>query len=108
MSPRHSGAPHSGEPRVHNHPSFDCALSVPISESRVYGFRAHAFGVPWNDYDSIFTYSKSPGLLSMPTFGGELHAPNLPGSVSDFIRLAMKSPSSVEGSHSLLRLLQVA
>ena len=23
-------------------------------------------------YVSIFTYSKSPGLLSMPTFGGEI------------------------------------
>src|SRR5689334_6381652 len=57
---------------------------------------------------SIFTYSKSPGLLSMPTLGAEIHGANLAGSVSDFIRLAMKSPSSVDGSHSPLRFAQVA
>jgi hypothetical protein len=28
---------------------------------------------------AIFTYSKSPGLLSMPTFGSEIQLANLPG-----------------------------
>jgi NAD(P)-dependent dehydrogenase (short-subunit alcohol dehydrogenase family) len=57
---------------------------------------------------SIFTYSKSPGLLSMPTLGGAIQGANLPGSVTGFISEAMKSPSSVDGSHSPLRLFQVA
>src|SRR6202047_2958571 len=57
---------------------------------------------------SIFTYSKSPGLLSMPTLGGEIHGANSPTSVTGVIREAMKSPSSAEGSHSFLRLFQVA
>src|SRR5687768_16288306 len=59
-------------------------------------------------YDSIFTYAKSPGLLSMPTLGGAIQPAKLPGSVSGFIRLATKSPSSVDGSHSVLRLPHVA
>src|SRR3954451_12719498 len=59
-------------------------------------------------HDSIFTYSKSPGLLSMPTLGGAIHEANLPASLSGSIRLAIKSPSSVEGSHSLFRLPHVA
>src|SRR5262249_61298550 len=59
-------------------------------------------------YDSIFTYSKSPGLLSMPTFGGEIQEANWPISVTGFIREAMKSPSFVDGSQSSLRLAQVA
>src|SRR5256885_16633721 len=57
---------------------------------------------------SIFTYSKSPGLLSMPTFGGAIHEANLPASVTGSIRLAMKAPSSVDGSHSPLRFAHVA
>jgi peptidoglycan/xylan/chitin deacetylase (PgdA/CDA1 family) len=57
---------------------------------------------------SIFTYSKSPGLLSMPTLGGEIHEANSPISVTGVISEAMKSPSSDEGSHSLFRLFQVA
>src|SRR4249920_853144 len=57
---------------------------------------------------SIFTYSKSPGLLSMPTLGGEIQDTYWPVSVTDVISEAMKSPSSVDGSHSLLRLFQVA
>src|SRR5229473_7315185 len=57
---------------------------------------------------SIFTYSKSPGLLSMPTLGGEIHGANWPISVTGVISEAMKSPSSAEGSHSPFRLLQVA
>src|SRR6185312_14933149 len=57
---------------------------------------------------SIFTYSKSPGLLSMPTLGGEIHEANLPGSVTGVISEAIKSPSSVDGTHSFLRLFQVA
>ena len=28
---------------------------------------------PFAHYAAIFTYSKSPGLLSMPTLGGEIH-----------------------------------
>ena len=57
---------------------------------------------------SIFTYSKSPGLLSIPTLGGEIHEANSPISVTGSISEAMKSPSAAEGSHSPLRLLQVA
>src|SRR5204863_8593945 len=57
---------------------------------------------------SIFTYSKSPGLLSMPTLGGEIQGAYSPGSVTGVISEATKSPSSAEGSHSLLRLFQVA
>ena len=57
---------------------------------------------------SIFTYSKSPGLLSMPTLGGEIQTANWPVSVTGFISEAMKSPSSVDGSQSPLRLFQVA
>ena len=55
---------------------------------------------------SIFTYSKSPGLLSMPTFGGEIQDAYWPVSVTGFISEAMKSPSAVDGSHSPLRLFQ--
>src|ERR1700761_6111142 len=57
---------------------------------------------------SIFTYSKSPGLLSMPTLGGEIHEANSPVAVTGTISEAMKSPSSDDGSHSALRLFQVA
>src|SRR3954447_15129584 len=59
-------------------------------------------------YDSILTYSKSPGLLSMPTFGGEIQEANLPVSVTGCISELMKSPSAVDGSHSSLRFAQVA
>jgi hypothetical protein len=31
-------------------------------------------------YAASFTYSKSPGLLSMPTRGGAIHGANFPGS----------------------------
>ena len=61
-----------------------------------------------DDHVSIFTYSKSPGLLSMPTFGGEIHEAYSPVSVTGFISEAMKSPSAVDGSQSALRLFQVA
>ena len=54
-------------------------------------------------YAAIFTYSKSPGLLSMPTRGGAIQLANLPGSVTGCISAAMKSPSSFDGSHLLLR-----
>src|SRR6202030_2244395 len=57
---------------------------------------------------SIFTYSKSPGLLSIPTLGGAIQGANPPISVTGFISEAMKSPSSAEGSHSAFRLFQVA
>src|ERR1700676_2972434 len=60
------------------------------------------------DHVSIFTYSKSPGLLSIPTLGGEIQLAKPPISVTGVIREAMKSPSPVEGSQSLLRLFQVA
>jgi hypothetical protein len=33
-------------------------------------------------YAASFTYSKSPGLLSMPTRGGAIQLANLPGSVT--------------------------
>src|SRR5262249_16793280 len=59
------------------------------------------------DHVSIFTYSKSPGLLSMPTFGGEIHGANSPISVTGVISEPMKSPSLDDGSQSSRRLLQV-
>src|SRR4029450_4006882 len=37
---------------------------------------------------TIFTYSKSPGLLSMPTFGGAIQPANFAGSVSGLIRVS--------------------
>src|SRR5438876_12425986 len=55
-----------------------------------------------------FTYSKSPGLLSMPTRGGAIQLANLPGSTTWRIRLWMKSPSSFEGSHLSFWLFQAA
>src|SRR5262249_50840581 len=58
--------------------------------------------------DSIFTYSKSPGLLSMPTLGGAIHGANWPIAVTEAINEAMKSPSPVEGSQSSRRLVHVA
>src|SRR6266576_6626662 len=61
-----------------------------------------------NPHVSIFTYSKSPGLLSIPTLGGEIQEANSPTSVTGIISEAMKSPSSVDGSHSPFRLFQVA
>src|SRR5947208_15772962 len=50
-------------------------------------------------YAASFTYSKSPGLLSMPTRGGAIQLANLPGSTTCFIMLWMKSPYCVDGSH---------
>ena len=50
-------------------------------------------------YAAIFTYSNSPGLLSMPTFGGAIQPANLPGSVTGFISASMKSPSAFDGKH---------
>src|SRR3984893_16211276 len=50
------------------------------------------------DHVSIFTYSKSPGLLLIPTLGGEIHGANSPISVTGVISDAMKSPSSADGS----------
>ena len=44
----------------------------------------------------------------MPTFGGEIQLAYSPASVTGFIREAMKSPSWVDGSQSLLRAFQVA
>src|SRR5262249_665043 len=38
---------------------------------------------------AIFTYSKSPGLLSMASFGGEIQPANCPGSYCGCIRLSM-------------------
>jgi len=40
-------------------------------------------------YVSIFTYSKSPGRLSMPTLGGAIHDANSPTSVTGCISEAM-------------------
>src|SRR5437763_14711622 len=56
---------------------------------------------------SIFTYSKSPGLLSMPTFGGDIQDAYWPVSVLGVIRQVMKSQSADYGTHSALRLFQV-
>ena len=46
---------------------------------------------------AIFTYSNSPGLLSMPTLGGAIQLVNLPASNCGCIRLSMKSRSSSDG-----------
>ena len=48
---------------------------------------------------STFTYSKSPGLLSIPTRGGAIQDANLPRSQHGAISPAIKSPSSFDGSH---------
>ena len=48
-------------------------------------------------YAAIFTYSNSPGLLSMPTLGGAIQLANLPGSLTGVISDAMKSPTAIEG-----------
>ena len=40
-------------------------------------------------YAAIFTYSKSPGLLSMPMRGGAIQFANWPGSMTLCIRLTM-------------------
>src|SRR5262245_4630070 len=57
-------------------------------------------------YAAIRTYSKSPGLLSMPIFGGAIQLANCPASYCGRISDAMKSPSAREGSHSSLRFFQ--
>src|SRR5690349_24692349 len=57
---------------------------------------------------SIFTYSKSPGLLSIPTLGGLIHGAKPPSSVTGVTNEAIRSPSSADGSHSFWRLFQVA
>src|SRR5919198_764093 len=51
----------------------------------------------------IFTYSKSPGLLSIPTFGGAIQPANLPGSYCGVIRLSMNSRSESDGRNSGFR-----
>src|SRR5690242_2280812 len=50
---------------------------------------------------AIFTYSNSPGLLSMPTLGGAIHEANLPASYCGCIRLSMKTLSASFGRKSL-------
>src|SRR3954447_13461920 len=57
---------------------------------------------------AIFTYSNSPGLLSMPTFGGDIQLANLPGSLSGTISEETKSPSSAEGRYSFFTLAHSA
>src|SRR5882672_6664377 len=52
----------------------------------------------WN-----FTYSKSPGLLSMPAGGGAIHEAKAPGSVTGRIRLATKASSAADGRNSWRR-----
>ena len=46
---------------------------------------------------AIFTYSNSPGLLSMPTFGAAIQLANFPGSLTGVISDETKSPSSADG-----------
>ena len=46
---------------------------------------------------AIFTYSNSPDLLSIPTFGGAIQLANLLDSNCGFIRLSMKSLSLSDG-----------
>src|ERR1700678_3879911 len=48
---------------------------------------------------ATITYSKSPGLLSIPTLGGAIQLANVPGSLTGFISSVMKSPSALDGSH---------
>src|SRR5262249_17171171 len=64
-------------------------------------------GLP-RHHAASFTYSKSPGLLSMPMRGGAIHLPNLPGSMTCFIRLWIKSPSSFDGSQFSFSFSQAA
>src|SRR5262245_37318634 len=63
-------------------------------KGRLWQHRLHT--QPW----WIFTYSKSPALLSMPTLGEAIQVANLPRSQQGCIRLPMKSPSSLEGTHA--------
>ena len=61
MKPRGTAAPQSAD------------LVCPEFATALFGrIRLH--------HAAIFTYSKSPGLLSMPTFGGAIQPANLPGS----------------------------
>jgi hypothetical protein len=53
----------------------------------------------------FLTYSKSPGLLSMPTFGGAIQLAYLPGFTSGFISDWMKSPSAWVGSQFVAALV---
>src|SRR5262249_35608457 len=57
---------------------------------------------------AIFTYSNSPGLLSMPTLGGAIQPANLPGSYCGCIRLSMEARASAEGRKESRRCAQSA
>src|ERR1700716_1733767 len=81
------------------HPKFELCSNFDLSPQAGRGEEDHV---------SIFTYSKSPGLLSMPTLGGEIQLANSPVSVTGIISEEIKSPSSDEGSQSVLRLFQLA
>src|SRR5215468_2555944 len=74
-------------------------------------FKPYTIALPKGGRDvhaAIFTYSKSPGLLSMPTLGGAIHDANLPISYSGFISEAMNSPSAADGSQLFRSRAQVA
>ena len=74
-----------------SHPSSSLRFARPFPRSGRRINRGHV---------SIFTYSKSPGLLLMPTLGGEIQEANSPALVTGVISEAIKSPSAVEGSHA--------
>src|SRR5258708_35929920 len=57
-------SPNSVVRAVPPHPKFERRSNFDLSPQAGRGKRTHV---------SIFTYSKSPGLLSMPTLGGEIH-----------------------------------
>ena len=63
------------------------------------GLGGHGGGVA----HASFTYSKSPGLLSMPERGGAIHEANAPASRTGRIRLATKALSSAVGRNSSRR-----
>ena len=70
---------------------------------------AHRAQVPAKETGgTACTYSKSPGLLSMPTLGGAIHGANFPISYCGVISEAMKSPSAAVGSQSGRHRRQVA
>ena len=66
------------------------AKRVPVGSLAERSHEQPSSGLPRGaDYAASFTYSKSPGLLSMPTRGGEIQPANWPGSRTGFISEAM-------------------
>src|ERR1700747_3266350 len=88
-----------------------CPPTLQLPSRDTDGLRGIGPSVRGDDHShhvSIFTYSKSPGLLSIPILGAKIQEASGPRSVTVVIKDAMNSPSEVEGTHSPLRLVQVA